>query len=62
MTKKAEGLTYVGDGRFLPGIPATDLSEDDIKALGVKANDLLASGLYEEAKPAKPATPAKSED
>lgn len=39
---------YVGDGRFIFGVPARDLSRPDFDALtdDQKAN-VLASGLYE---------------
>lgn len=43
-------LKYVGAG-FLPGVPARDLSAEEIEEYGgLKA--LLASGLYVEDKPA----------
>lgn len=58
MSKDAD-LIYVGDGRYLNGVPATDLSTASIAALaekrGVKPDSLraslLASGLYAESKP-----------
>lgn len=37
-------MTYIGDG-FLPGVPARDLSEDEVAAYG-GAEALLACGLY----------------
>lgn len=51
-------LTYVGNGRFLVGIPATDLTHMSLATLaetrGVKPDTLraklLASGLYAESK------------
>lgn len=39
-------LVYVGDG-FLPGVPARNLTDDEVTAYG-GAEVLLASGLYEE--------------
>ena len=43
------GLKYVGDGTFLPGVPARNLTEAEIAQYGRKR--LLASGLYAESKP-----------
>ena len=38
---------YVGDGdEFIPGIPARDLSDAEVKELGVR-DDVEASPLYE---------------
>jgi hypothetical protein len=54
-------MKYEGDGRFLIGIPAEDLDDDQIKALA-EAQDttpaqlrktLLESGIYTEGKPKK---------
>jgi hypothetical protein len=45
-------LRYIGK-RWLPGVPARDLTEDEVKTHG-KAR-LLASGLYKEAR-GKPAS------
>lgn len=36
-------LKYVGDG-YLPGVPARDLSDEEVKRHGEKR--LLSSGLY----------------
>jgi hypothetical protein len=36
---------YIGDGRFIPGIPARDLSDREVKELKVEA-DVEASDLY----------------
>jgi hypothetical protein len=36
---------YVGNGRFIPGIPARDLSDKEVKQLKVEA-DVEASDLY----------------
>lgn len=55
-------LIYVGAGRFLVGIPATDLTVDQVAELaeqrGLSAAELLAllsrSGIYS-VKPSKPA-------
>lgn len=42
---KPQGLTYIGQGASLPGLPARDLRPDELEALGgVEA--LLATGLY----------------
>lgn len=46
------GLIYVGDGSYLLGIPARDLTEAEVEVLGKEK--LLSTGLYEE-----PKTPPK---
>lgn len=46
-------LVYIGRGAFLPGIPARNLDEAEVKAHGGE-KALVASGLYE-APPSKPA-------
>lgn len=53
---KKIGLKYVGKA-FLPGVPARDLSEAEVKKFG--REDLLASGLYVEV---EKKTSAKKED
>lgn len=45
-------LFYVGDGRFIIGVPARDLTEQDVATLAVTRKELLVSGVYSE-------TPAK---
>lgn len=45
------GLIYIGRGAFLPGIPARDLSADEVELHGEDA--LLATGLYAEPRPTK---------
>lgn len=40
------GLKYIGSGGFVVGVPARDLTDDEVKLFG-KAR-LLASGLYAE--------------
>lgn len=40
------GLQYIGRGEFLPGIPARDLSAEEIEQHGGAAF-LLATGLYQ---------------
>lgn len=42
---KPQGLTYIGRGASLPGLPARDLRADEVEALG-GAETLLATGLY----------------
>jgi hypothetical protein len=39
-------MKYIGNGNFLPDIPARDLTEDEVKKFGKKK--LLDSGLYAE--------------
>ncbi len=63
--KPAVVFTYIGEGSYLQGVPARDLTEDDLEALkglftepvgdGDKTRDatrktLEASGIYEKAK------------
>jgi len=36
---------YVGDGAFIPGVPAKDLSEKEVKELNIQ-EDVEASDLY----------------
>jgi hypothetical protein len=47
---ESSGVTYkyVGNGDNLQGVPARDLTKDDLDALpdGVTKKDLEASGLY----------------
>ncbi len=43
-------LKYIGN-EFLPGVPARDLTEDEVEECGGE-QVLLASGLYAEDKPA----------
>lgn len=60
---KAEDLSYVGDG-YLNGVPARDLTADEIEERGLKPADLIKSGLYvvAEPKPAKKEAPAKGKE
>lgn len=39
------GLHYIGQGSFIAGIPARDLSATEVKQYGIDL--LLATGLYE---------------
>lgn len=49
-----KGLTYIGRGRFIVGIPATDLTAGQIAVLAAKRGEstnelrrrLIASGCY----------------
>ena len=49
-----KGLTYIGRGRFIVGIPATDLTAAQLAALAAKRGEsivklrarLIASGCY----------------
>ena len=45
-------LRYVGDGGFIVGIPARDLTDADLEALpkGIGPKTLIGSGLYADAK------------
>jgi len=51
-------MHYVGGG-FIPGIPARDLTDDEVKRWGKQL--LLNSGLYVEKKEANPPTSNKME-
>jgi hypothetical protein len=42
-------LRYVGDGRWLRGVPARDLSAEEIEQRGLDSGALIRSGLYTEA-------------
>ena len=51
------GLNYIGNGRYLGGVPARDLTKAEIDDLKLRGKDralLLRSGLYEELTPPKP--------
>lgn len=50
MSKDSIRLSYVGGG-FLPGVPARDLTAEEVELYG-GAKVLIASGLYVEDKPA----------
>ena len=49
-------LRYIGGG-FIPKVPARDLMADEVKKYGL--TKLLASGLYEDLYPPKPAKAKK---
>jgi len=42
-------LKYVGGGRYIIGIPARDLEENEIKKLSITREELLKTDCYEEA-------------
>lgn len=39
-------LRYVGNGAFIPGVPARDLTRADLEHLEIDVTHLLASKLY----------------
>ena len=45
-------LIYIGNGEFLPGVPARDLTEAEVKQYGGE-KALLESGLYTKPKSEK---------
>jgi len=45
-------LRYIGNG-YIPGIPARDLSEEEIKRLPLNRAALVESGLYFDRVPVK---------
>lgn len=48
-SRAVPAVTYIGSGRFLPGIPTRDLSADEIARRGLDSAALIRSGLYTEA-------------
>lgn len=46
-------LKYVGNGKFLPGVPARDLSDNEVEEFGGEKR-LLESGLYIRTKKPQP--------
>ena len=44
-------LKYIGAGAYLPGIPARDLTADEVEAIGLTVAELVGSGLYESPHP-----------
>jgi hypothetical protein len=57
--KKEIALIYIGKG-WLPGVPARDLTADEVKIYGGKET-LLASGNYKEPTVIKPAQAPKKD-
>lgn len=58
-------LTYIGNGKYIVGIPARDLDPDEVARFGEKY--LLATGLYKrppapKAEKAAVLTPAKEKE
>lgn len=43
-------LEYIGNGEFIPGVPARDLTGEEVKALGGE-QALIGSGLYRKPAP-----------
>ena len=44
-------VKYTGEGRwYMTGIPARDLTDDEIAKLGVSEKELISSGIYRKAK------------
>jgi hypothetical protein len=43
---------YVGDGAFIPGVPAKDLSDKDVRDLNIE-EAVRASDLYKQEKKVK---------
>ena len=64
---QATAYRYTGAGEFLPGIPARDLTEDDVAALSdeqralVSDSPLYAKGPGPEAKKTKAAAAAEGD-
>lgn len=53
-------LRYVGDGAALPGVPARDLTDDDLAAFALDADALVKTGLYTQSGAKKAAGPAQN--
>ena len=52
-------LSYVGEGRWLPGVPSRDLTEADMDEFELDGDALIESGMYVRAKAgASPSVPA----
>lgn len=56
------GLRYVGGGAFLHGVPAKDLTDEELEAGGWDAKALVASRLYEHVKAATAVPRRAAED
>lgn len=55
------GLKYIGKGFvWLAGVPARDLTQEEIDALGLDPAVLKASGMYEMTPPPKTTSKVKS--
>lgn len=54
-----DGMKYIGDGTCLPGVPARDLTAEEVREYGGPLF-LLSTGLYVEIKKAYTPKPAKS--
>lgn len=48
-------LIYNGEGAWLPGVPARDLTQTDVEACGRSVDELVDSGLYRSADRGAPA-------
>jgi hypothetical protein len=42
-------LKYTGDGSAMPGLPARNVTKNEVEASGFDLDVLLKSGLYEQA-------------
>ena len=50
-------LIYTGKGAHLVGVPARDLTDEDVKELSLNEAELIKSGIYE-----KPKAPPKTKE
>lgn len=46
MARDGTVLQYIGGGSFLPGVPARDLTPDDVSGCDYTQTQLINSGLY----------------
>lgn len=61
MPSNSVKFRYIGGGDFLPGIPARDLTDEDLAELTAEQRaDVEAAAIYEKAS-GKSSTPAPSE-
>jgi hypothetical protein len=52
-------LTYIGQGNFVPNVPARDLSAEEVKEYGGEVA-LLETGLYEKPEEKTPRSKTKT--
>jgi hypothetical protein len=50
-------MKYIGDGTHIPGVPARDLTDEEVREYGEAR--LLASGLYRKDEPPQEYRPAR---
>lgn len=43
-------LKYIDTSRYIPGVPAKDLNDDEVASLEITEEQLIKSGLYRKAR------------